>query len=225
MTATRSTVPWFETLTHSVYALGAAAREAQRAYHAARITAAHYDLDRLKHVDGELTITGRPSTVPFRPHDDALFVIGDAHRKQTDRLRRLYAQTAEGYAYGATWAIRQVLAGQQPPTVELGRSDQGFYILPSEAYPSAEAFEGLGRWNGKADFDRTLAEMQRCQAAAEYAAELEQEHYLADHEASAMHDAYRMAEDLPDAMHAYGRNAETALRFALLEPRHKHGRS
>ncbi|MCB5177802.1 hypothetical protein [Streptomyces antimicrobicus] len=214
-----TTPPWFESLTDSVHALGAAAREAQHAHHAARISLAHYDLDRLRAVDGELMVPGRPSGMPFRPHDHALFTIGDAHRRQANTLYRLFCQTADGYAYGTTWAIRQVLDGRQPPVVELRRSEQGFYVLPSEAHPSTEAFEALGRWAGKAEFDRALTELQRREAAAEYAEGLDAYEYLTDHEASAMHDAARIAEGRPDAAYAYGEHAERALRFALLGAR------
>ncbi|MEV7613284.1 hypothetical protein [Streptomyces sp. NPDC089799] len=222
---TRTVLPWFETLTDSVHALGAAAREAQRAYQAASITSDQYDLDRLRSHDGELALPSRRSTVPFRPYDHALFVIADHQRTHADRLRRLYAQTTEGYAYGATWAIRQVLDGRQPPAVELDRTDQGSYVIPGEAYPSSQAFEALKRWSGKTEFDRALSEMERLEAAAEYASDLNAEYHLADHEASAMHDAYRVAEGLPEATYTYGQHAETALRFALLEPRKQHTHS
>lgn len=57
---TSTTIPWFETLTDSVAALGAAAREARTAHRAARAAGAQCSLDRLRPVDGASPSPGRP---------------------------------------------------------------------------------------------------------------------------------------------------------------------
>ncbi|MFE9842503.1 hypothetical protein [Streptomyces goshikiensis] len=228
-----TTMPWFETLTDSAYALGAAAREAQHAFRGAALSAAQYDLDRLRLADGEINLSNRSVDAPWEPHVHTIALINGHQRNHAHLLYRLHHQSAQAYAYGTTWAIRQVLTGNQPPLVQLTRTAQGFYTIPGEAYPSTEGFEGLKGWSGRADFDRALAEMERREAAAEYAAGPDTEdepfdddgEYIGDYEASAMHDASVVAEGLPDAMYAYGQQAERALRFALLEPRRKHTRS
>lgn len=163
-------MPWFETLTDSVYALGAAAREAQRAARTAELAREAYDLDRLRPVDGEVRLDGRdPSSVPFRPHDAALFTIGDALMEQANKLRTLYTQAAEGYAYGTAWAI--------------------------------------------------------CEDAGLFAEYLDERPQLSDHEAGELHEAIDTATGAPDAAYAYGQLAESALHFALLEPRAQHART
>ncbi|MDW6061371.1 hypothetical protein SAZ11_29320 [Streptomyces sp. FXJ1.4098] len=126
-------MPWFETLTDSVYALGAAAREAQRAARTAELAREAYDLDRLRPVDGEVRLDGRAlGGVPFRPHDAVLFTIGKALMEQANKLRTLYTQAAKGYAYGTAWAILRVLEGQQPDAVQLGRNNDGATSSPLE---------------------------------------------------------------------------------------------
>ncbi|TGA85302.1 hypothetical protein, partial [Streptomyces palmae] len=127
--------PWFESLTDSVFALGAAAREAQAAYRAAVLSCDAMDLDRLRPVDGEIAIPGRaPSSVPVRPHDHVLYRIQDIHRTHRDELETLYSRAAQEYAYGTAWAIVRVLDGHQPTAVELKRTRDGFTI-PTELAP------------------------------------------------------------------------------------------
>ncbi|MEU9236829.1 hypothetical protein [Streptomyces subrutilus] len=228
-----TTMPWFETLTDSVYALGAAAREAQHAHQGAALNAAQYDLDRVRFVDGGIKLPHWVTDMPFQPHAYTIALINGHQRSHAHVLYLLHHQSAQAYAYGTTWALRQVLSGNQPPLVELTRTPQGFYTIPGEAYPDTKAFEGLKGWSGRPAFDQALAEMERREAAAEFAAGpdtdddpfADEDDYIADHEASAMHDASTVAEGLPDAMYAYGQQAERALRFALLEPRNQHTRS
>jgi hypothetical protein len=208
------TTPWFESLADSVYALGAAAREAQRAYRAAEIAQQHYDLDRLRPIDGEVALDDRvPSTIPFRPHDDALFRIGNTLQEQTNALRRLYAQTADAYAYGTTWAILRVLDGHQPATVSLGRTSEGYSIIPGELCP-VPLMPRLERWNNYPKFVHARAQMLRCEEAGNYADYLDEQPHLSDHQAGEFHDALDTASNLPDAAYAYGVLAESALRVA-----------
>ncbi|MEV6669944.1 hypothetical protein [Streptomyces sp. NPDC051162] len=216
---------WFESLTDSAFALGAAAREAQRAYRSAQLTTDHYDLDRLKSVDGELVIAGRSMLSPsFRPHHHALFVIGDTLREQEDKLRALYWQTSIAYAYGTARAILQVLDGQQPAAVELERTRDG-YAIPQELCPVPPAIEGLARWVGAEKFERARQVLERCDFAGDFADHLHAQDYISDHEAGELHQALDTASGLPDAAYAYGELAESALHFALLEPRTQHARA
>ncbi|MEU8877584.1 hypothetical protein AB0D24_41945 [Streptomyces javensis] len=218
-------MPWFESLTDSVYALGAAAREAQRAARAAELARDAYDLDRLRPVDGEVRLDGRdPGGVPFRPHDAALFTIGDALREQAFKLRTIYTQTATGYAYGTAWAILRVLEGQQPDAVQLGRSREGIYAIPGELCPVPSLMPGLERWSGYKKFVQAHARWALCEEAGMYAEYLDEQPQLADHEAGELHEALDAASGVPDAAYAYGQHVESALHFALLEPRTQHAR-
>ncbi|MBW8088492.1 hypothetical protein IGW14_10710 [Streptomyces hygroscopicus subsp. hygroscopicus] len=220
-----SPMPWFETLTDSVYALGAAAREAQRAARTAELARDAYDLDRLRPVDGEVRLDGRaPGGVPFRPHDAALFTIGDVLMDQAHKLRTLYSQAAEGYAYGTAWAILRVLEGQQPDAVQLGRSREGFYVIPGELSPLPPLMPGLERWNGYNKLVHAHARWAICEEAGLFAEYLDEQPQLSDHEAGELHEAIDTATGVPDAAYAYGQLAESALRFALLEPRAQHAR-
>ncbi|MEV3993225.1 hypothetical protein AB0J57_30400 [Streptomyces sp. NPDC049837] len=223
MTTTRV---WFESLTDSVFALGAAAREAQRAARAAEIARDAYDLDRLRPVDGELRIDGRaPGGVPFRPHDDALFRIGDIHREQANKLRNLYVQAALGYACGTSWATLRVLDGDQPDAVRLGRTQEGSYAISGELCPVPPLMPGLKRWSGYTKFIQAHSRWALCEEAGLYAEYLDEQPQLTDHETGELHEAIDAATGLPDAAYAYGVLAEAALHFALLEPRAQQARN
>ncbi|MFE7411468.1 hypothetical protein [Streptomyces laurentii] len=213
----RKPLPWFETLTDSAYALGAAAREARTAHQAAQAAAAQYDLDRVRLLDGEITVPGL--FTPPRPHDRAVMGIGKALQECRDRMERLYADAALSYAYGTAWAIQQVLDGQEPPRVELGWTPEGHLILPTGLVPVPPEFDGLERWCDHGRFEQARKRWEACDYAKEYADELAGQEYLADHEASEMHQAYGDARGLTDAAYAYGVLAESALRYALLGAR------
>ncbi|WP_086708301.1 hypothetical protein [Streptomyces antimycoticus] len=221
-----SPMPWFESLTDSVYALGAAAREAQRAARTADLACDAYDLDRLRLLDGEVRLDGQhQSSVPFRPHDAALFTITKTLTEQTFKLRNLYTQTAMGYAYGTAWAILRVLEGQQPDAVQLGRSREGFYAIPGELCPVPSLMPGLKRWSGYKQFVQAHARWAMCEEAGMFAEYLDEQPQLSDHEAGELHEALDAATGVPDAAYAYGYLAEAALHFALLEPRAQHARA
>ncbi|MFF9339293.1 hypothetical protein ACF1CG_05910 [Streptomyces sp. NPDC014773] len=216
---TRTTLPWFETLTDSAYALGAAARETRTAHQAA---AAQYDLDRVRLLDGEITVPGRLS--PSRPHDRAVMGIGQGLQKCRDRMERLHTDAALGYAYGTAWAILRVLDGQEPPRIELGLTAEGHLTIPAELAPIPPAIEGLDRWCDNAKFAKARQRWWECDSAGEYADSLADRDYLADHEAYEMDQAYGEARGLADAAYAYGVLAESALHYALLGPRARHTR-
>ncbi|MGW4050758.1 hypothetical protein ACWENA_07985 [Streptomyces sp. NPDC004779] len=219
---TRTTLPWFETLTDSAYALGAAARETRTARQAAQAAVAQYDLDRVRLLDGEITVPGL--FTPPRPHDRAVMGIGKALQECRDRMERLSTDAALSYAYGAAWAILRVLDGQEPPRVELGLTAEGHLTIPSELAPVPPAIEGLDRWCDNARFAKARERWWECDSASEFANSLSDREYLADHEATEMHQAYAEARGLADAAYAYGVLAESALHYALLGARARHNR-
>lgn len=204
--------PWHYTLEDSVYALGAAAREAQRAWKGARLAVENIDLDRIKPIDGQVEFTGSRSYGPHRPHDAALFAVGDVLRDAEQRLRDLYENTALAYAYGAAWAIEQVQAGKQPAHVELKRDAAGqpvFGLLPEIDLRCVTGPK-------LAAARETLI---ACEAARSLGDDLAAQTYLADHEAGEMHAAWEQGDGLPDAAYAYGLLAESGLHFVLIGPK------
>ncbi|WP_328632797.1 hypothetical protein [Streptomyces sp. NBC_00356] len=214
------TEPWFESLTDSAFALGAAARETRAAARAAELADAAYDLDRLRPVDGELHLDNRPAgSVPFRPHDAALFAIGGALMTHAHKMQRLYAYAALGYAFGTAWATLRVLEGGQPPAVRLGRSEEGAYFVPGELCPVPPLMPQLERW---CDYPKLLAARAKwahCEEAGDFAEYLDEEPHLSDHDAGQFYIALDTAAGSPDAAYAYGQLAERGLRFALLAAR------
>ncbi|WP_406508423.1 hypothetical protein [Streptomyces sp. NBC_00212] len=216
---------WFESLSDSVYALGAAAREAQHASRTAEVARDSYDLNRLRPVDGRVQVDDRPDTMPFLPHDQALFAIGDIFSEQADRLRSLYVHAAIGYAYGSIWAILRVLDGQHPDAVQLGRTSEGFYLIPGGLHRDPSTMTGLKHWNHYPQFIAAHARMLLSESAGMHADCLSDQPHLTDREASELHQALDSAASLPEATYAFGVLAESALHFALLEPRAQHART
>ncbi|MFJ3769485.1 hypothetical protein ACIPQJ_30410 [Streptomyces sp. NPDC090082] len=218
---THKPLPWFESLTDSAFALGAAGRETRTAHQAAQVAVAQYDLDRVRLLDGTVTIPGPPS-FPVRPHDRAVMGIGKALQECRDRMERLYTDAALSYAYGTAWAILRVLDGQEPPRVELGLTAEGHLTIPSDLAPIPPVIKGLDRWRDNARFEKARERWWQCDSAGEYATALDEQDYLADHEATEMHQAYDEARGLADAAYAYSVLAESALRFSLLGARIPH---
>ncbi|MFI1809897.1 hypothetical protein ACH414_06090 [Streptomyces sp. NPDC020422] len=217
---TRKTLPWFESLTDSVFALGAAARETRTAHQAAKAAAAQYDLDRVRLLDGEIIVPGL--FTPPRPHDRAVMGIGKTLQECQDRMERLYTDAALSYAYGTAWAILRVLDNQEPPRVELGLTAEGHLTLPSELAPIPPQITGLERWCDNAKLEEARLRWWACDSAAEYASALDDEPYLSDQQANEMHAAYAEGQGMADAAHVYGVLAESALHYALLGARARH---
>ncbi|MFD9617863.1 hypothetical protein ACFWB2_11365 [Streptomyces virginiae] len=215
---TRTTLPWFETLTDSVAALGAAAREARIAHRAA---GAQYNLNRLRPVDGAITDPCQPSAVPDRPHDRALLAIVAAHLAHESRMAELYDDAAAAYAYGAAWALLRVLDGQQPQVVELSLQADGRTEIPDELFPVPPAFEGLDAWDGLQQFEQARAELERVGDLWAYVRGLDLPDIPDTFDPGDVNEKLAAA---PDAAFAYGRLAESALAFALLDHRHPHRR-
>jgi hypothetical protein len=213
--------PWRRSLEDSVWALRDAAREYRAALYLAESGAWSVELDRTRRVDGAVTLANRQTvhgnTLPIRPHDKALYAIGDAYRTLRDTLTRGYEVAAMAYAYGAAWATRQVLDGHAPTAVEFAGRDDGQLTHPHPLSIAIGTTDGrdVARWSGAAKLAAARERLTDCQAAGEYGEELASREYLADHEAGWMHEAWGIADGLPDAANAYGTQAEHALAFAL----------
>ncbi|CAM5662298.1 hypothetical protein [Streptomyces purpurascens] len=222
----KATPVWFNSLTDSVFALGAAAREARRAARTAQLTREQYDPDRVRLLDAEVHVDGSTSGgAPFRPHDAAVFTIGDTLSKTATVLSALYTNTALAYAYGTAWAILRVLDGEQPAAVQLGRTRDGHYILPRELCPVPPVMPGLERWNDHTKFEQARRHLAECDAAGMHADLLDEQPELSDHEAAELHAALDVAAGFPDAAYTYGELAESAMHFALLGPKAQHART
>ncbi|MFJ4322212.1 hypothetical protein ACIP3A_03700 [Streptomyces tricolor] len=206
---TQRTLPWDDSLTDSVYALGAAARECQTAHQAAVIAKEHVHLDRIKLLDGTVDRRHPGYTTEQEPHLTVLSQIGTIQLNTKHQLQRLYTEAALAYAHGANWAVRQVQSGEQPAHVAFTVDATG----ASDFGPLPEL--KLDRYAGEAALERARRAYERCLAAGAEAEDIDRQAYIADHEASAMHAALDIAAGLADAAYAYGVQAERALSFAL----------
>ena len=208
---TKRNLPWTSTLTDSVFALGAAARECQSAYQAAVIAKGHVDLDRIRLLDGKVNRRRAASyTTEQEPHLTALSRIGGIQLKAMHQLKRLYEDAARAYAHGTAWAVLQVQSGRQPAHVELQVDDEGNHLF-AEWLPKLD----LARYSEANALAAAHHAYERCLDAGAEAAEIDAQAYIADHEAGQMHRALDIAAGLPDAAYTYGVLAESALHFAL----------
>ncbi|MFI6084592.1 hypothetical protein ACIBBB_27070 [Streptomyces sp. NPDC051217] len=210
---TSDTIPWFHSLTDSVHALGAAAREYRAANQAARVASWHIDPARLLPVDGSVHVPGRDFV---RPHDDALLKLGDLYSDLASNTQDLYENAALAYAYGTIAAVRSVLAGERPPHVELGRRN-GRYDLPEGALPEING--ALGQWTGASDLARLREHVIERRRARALVSDFEFYEDLADYETAELTAASACAAGLADSAYAYGAAAESALHFVLLTSR------
>ncbi|MER6255724.1 hypothetical protein ABT224_30670 [Streptomyces sp. NPDC001584] len=218
---TRTTIWWFETLTDSVSALGAAAREARTAHRAAQAAGAQYKFDRLRHVDGAIADPCQPSAVPDRPHDRALLSIAVSHLAHECRMAELYDDAAAAYAFGAAWAILRVLDGQQPRLVELSRQADGRTAIPDELFPVPPAFKGFDTWDGHKQFEQAHEELERVGDLWAYVRGLNQPDIPDTFDLLDVNEKLAAA---PDTAFTYGQIAESALTFTLLDHRHPYRR-
>ncbi|MBZ4321468.1 hypothetical protein [Streptomyces huiliensis] len=195
---TKPAVAWFQSLTESVFALGAAARELRMANNTATTVAWSVEPHRLLPVDGVLSVPGEPF---FRPHDVAIWQVAHAYRRLENSTKRLYENTALAYAHGAAAAALSVLVGERPRYAEL-RRDDGWYTLPPIHLPDPAGH--LGQWDGASRLaELRSALLQRLDEVEDTATKLR---------CSA--DEFSVA--LADAAYAFGEQAESALHFALM---------
>ncbi|MEV0963296.1 hypothetical protein AB0J25_12020 [Streptomyces sp. NPDC049910] len=226
------TLPWFDSLTDSVYALGEAAREYRHAYRAACLARESVDVDRRQLHEGRIDLAPHAKAVvterfPFTraPQEYAVFKLGRLYLDTEHATQEMYEEAALMYAAGAAWAIRRVQAGEQPPLVVFQRDSDGTFATRSYmsvlygGLPSFERYRDAGRL--QAAYSR-LAERL---AAADVAEDLAGEEFLADHEASAMHEALDITQDTGDVAYALGELLEGAVRFSLIGAKQEHERA
>ncbi|MEU9245825.1 hypothetical protein [Streptomyces sp. NPDC048385] len=207
---TKSAQSWTVSLEDSVFALGAAARECQAAARAAAITTGHYDLGRLRLLDGKVKRCRTAYTGEQEPHLAALSRIGQVQLQTQHQLERLYEEVARAYAHGANWAVLAVRAGEQPAHVALKVNDVDD-SCEFDAYMPTLDFA----FSGSAQLEAARRVYERCIVAGYEAEGIGRQDYIADHEAGEMHAALDVAAGLSDAAYAYGVLAEGALRWTL----------
>lgn len=207
---TNDTITWFQSLTDSVHALGAAAREYRAANEAARVASWHIDPARLLPVDGSVHVPGRDFV---RPHDDALLKLGDLYSDLRSSAQGLCENASLAYAYGAISAVRSVVAGERPPYIELGRRD-GRYELRKGSLP--EMNRALGQWAGAEKLARLRERVIERERARALVSDFEFYEDLADCETPELTAASACAAGLADSAYAYGEAAQGALHFALV---------
>lgn len=222
---------WFEHLTDSVRALGHAARDWQLAAQAAAVDHARADHPGLDHHEGRVTGVPPADTVGWqakvhspRPHSTAQRGLEKHYRDAMYATGHAYDDAARLYASGAAWAVRQVQEGQQPQYVE-------FEMAPGTATPLVlcPGSERVGtdalteaRYVDAAKVAAAYKRLDDCLYAGQLADDIGSQDYIADHEATVMHDAWTMAEGTADAAYAYGLVLERALQFVLLGPKETH---
>ncbi|MFE2032984.1 hypothetical protein ACFXBB_06920 [Streptomyces scopuliridis] len=206
----KPTPAWFDTLTASAHALGAAAREYRTAHQTACTASWNVDPTRVLPINGKLSVLERDFV---RPQDDALWRLGELYGSLRDETKRLYENTAQAYAYGTAEAVQSVLKGERPPHIELGRRDSR-YVLPAGPLPDMQ--DGLSRWTGSerlASLRQRVLEQERGLA---YVSDFAFYEDLAEYECADLAHASERAAGLADSAYAYGEAAESALHFVLL---------
>lgn len=188
-----TTIAWFDSLTASVFALGAAARETRLARQAAEVATWNVEPARLRAAVGDVNIRGE---YRISPQDVALSQIRGLCRAYQSVTADLYENLALAYAYGTAGALLAVVKGYRPRYVELRRDQTEHYELPDEPLPD---FRGdLGNWTGQ----RRLA-LLRSHVGARRTAR-----YTGQSEGALA--------GLADCAYAYGEQAEMALHHLLL---------
>lgn len=220
--------PWFEHLTDSVRGLGEAAREWQLAHQAASLAHAHMNIGRTVLHEGK--ITGQPEhsdrgwlSKPFTrtPHSTAVSALQRHYLDALHYAQNEYEHTALLFASGAAWAIRTVHASKQPERVVFTAEDVALgkrALVPGSFDARLDAFKEA-RYSKTRQLETAYKRLGDCLWARQAAEDIGGQEYVADHEASQMHEYWGIAEGLADAAYAYGLLAEQALSFVLLGPR------
>ncbi|MGW6310315.1 hypothetical protein [Streptomyces niveus] len=210
---TKPTAPWFDTLTASVLALGAASREYRMAERAARDALWNTDPTRILPTSGAVSVPGRNVV---RPHHDALRQLRSLQTEMHERTKTLYENAAEAYAHGAAAALHSVLLGERPEYVELRRRGS-CYVRPTVPLPDLRAL--LGEWAGSGRLATLREQMVVQDRARAVVADFEFFEDLAGCVIPEWSHASDQAAGLADSAHAYGETAESALYFVLLTGR------
>jgi hypothetical protein len=220
--------PWFEHLTDSVRALGEAALEWQHAARDAALGYARADVQRRLMHDG--TVTGQPgpnargweATPSERsPHIDALFDVQRLYSDLQLRTHNEYEHQALLFASGAAWAVRQVRAGATPSRVELPLAEDRRALVPAGFDADLGALED-DRYSELRRVTAAHQQLMECLNAAEFGQEISEQDYIADHEASEMHECAAIAQGTADAAYRFGLLIEQSLRFVLLPAKATH---
>lgn len=221
--------PWFEHLTDSVRALGYAAREWRLAAQAASVDYARADHPGLDYYEGRVTGVPAADTVGWqaklhsvRPHSAAQRGLAKHYRDAMYATRHAYEDAARLYASGAAWAVREVQEGlRQPERVEFAMApgtDTLLVLCPGSEQVGTDALTAA-RYSEADKVEAAYKRLDACLYAAQLAEGIGSQDYVADHEASAMHDAWAVAEGTADAAYDYGLVLERALQFVLLGPK------
>ncbi|MGW0599931.1 hypothetical protein ACWD11_22645 [Streptomyces sp. NPDC002776] len=223
--------PWFEHLTDSVRGLGEAAREWQLVAQAAVVDHARADHPGIGYHEGRVTglppadaVGWQARTTSHRPHLAAQRQVEKVYRDTMYAARAGYEDAARLYASGAAWAVRQVQEGMQPSYVELPQrqgTETMLVLAPCSDRVGTEALTAA-RYVDAAKVIAAYEALDRCLYAGQLAEAIGSQEYVADHEASQMHDAWTVAEGTADAAYAYGLVLERALQFVLLGPKEEH---
>lgn len=224
MTTPKLAHPWYEDLTDSVTALREAAYEYKVAQRSAKSLRDGVMLERRRVEDGSihaLPMRSAPNGRATRPHSraphaTAIFDLGRVYGDLVSNTGRAFEVASLLFASGACWAITQVQKGNTPGLVVFERDPQD----ATQLVPRSFEIVGLDRYSETARLAAAYERFASCRYSGEVGEELAGRDYLADHEASAMHDAWGHAEDTGSAAYAYGLLAERALRFVLLPIRH-----
>jgi hypothetical protein len=210
-------LPWYDQLTDSVFALGEAAREYRHAYRAAVVTRNGVELDRRLPRDGEIA-TVNPFSAGRRPHDTALFTLGDLYLQHQHQVARLYEEAAMLYASGAAWAVRELQEGRRPQRAVFAVDEGGGLV------PGGLRIEGLDGFTVAGPLAAAYEALTNKLAAEEYGADIASQRHINDHEEAEMEAAWHVAEGIADAAYAYGVQAERAVHCALLGPKAEYAR-
>ncbi|MFF3891347.1 hypothetical protein [Streptomyces sp. NPDC001914] len=218
--------PWYEELTDSVTALREAANEYRIARRSAQTLRDSVQLERRRLEEGRIHALPMPDTrgeagwasQPHTrdPHADAIFELTDAYGRLLGATSSAFEYASMLFASGAAWAITQVQKGATPHRVAFERDPQDANHLMSRSFEIV----GLDRYSGAPALAAAYERLADCLYSGEVGSGLAGRDYLADHEASEMHDLFAHADGTGSAAYAYGVIAESALRFALLPIRH-----
>jgi hypothetical protein len=218
--------PWYEDLTDSVTAMREAAYEYKVAQRSAKSLRDSVQFERRRVEEGRIHALPMPNARDgagwaFRPHSrdphsNAIFELHATYGRLLGATSGAFEHASLLFASGAAWAITQVQKGNTPDRVAFERDPQD----TDQLVPRSFEIVGLDRYSGTPALAAAYERLADCLYSGEVGEDLAGRDYLADHEASDMHDAFAHADGTGPAAYAYGLLAESALRFALLPIRY-----
>jgi hypothetical protein len=218
--------PWYEDLADSVTALREAAYEYKVAQRSLKSLRDSVQFERRRIEEGRIHALPMPSArggsgwasqpQSRHPHGKALGELGAMYSRLLGDANGAFEYASMLFASGAAWAIAQVQKGCAPACVAFERDPQDTNHL----VPGSFEIVGLERYSEASAVSAAYQRLADCLYSGEVGEGLAGRDYLADHEASDMHDAFAHADGTGPAAYAYGLLAERALRFTLLPIRH-----